>query len=107
MPSTLSTTDPTTASSDPDSAEKQREEEAQAEAKRSKETAAAVVASRAAQFRAGGLGGRGGAGNWRAGEDEVEQRQTGKERKEELERQVLKDVEVGLAFPGRAYLSGA
>lgn len=69
---------------------------------------AAVVASLAAKARAGGLSGRGGAGNWSfgggggdGGEEEEEKR---RREEEELEKRVLRDVEVGLAPPARVYV---
>ncbi|EAQ89168.1 predicted protein [Chaetomium globosum CBS 148.51] len=82
-------------------AQKQQEKE---EADRAKANAA-VVASLAAKSRAGGLSGRGGAGNWSFGgggreEEEAEVRR----REEELERKILRDVEVGLAPPAKAYV---
>lgn len=75
------------------------EEDAEAERTRA---AAAVAASVAAKSRAGGLSGRGGAGNWTggSGSDGDERKE---EAEEELELRVLREVEVGLAMPQRAY----
>lgn len=74
---------------------------------RIEETRAAVAASIAARQRAGGLSGRGGAGNWRDGTDAEKERQRQREEEErkekEVELQVLKEVDVGLAEPARAY----
>ncbi|AEO69389.1 bc76ea4d-ec02-4817-a54c-4f13fd989e14 [Thermothielavioides terrestris] len=55
--------------------------------------------------KTGGLSGRGGAGNWTGGEDGTKQQEEeDKQRRvEELEMQVLRDVEVGLAPPPRVY----
>ncbi|KAK4114137.1 hypothetical protein N656DRAFT_767155 [Canariomyces notabilis] len=88
----------------PDTA--QQELLAAAEAER---TRVAIAASIAAKTRTGGLSGRGGAGNWTGGggaggssgsDNDGEQ---GPAAAEELELKVLREVEDGLAFPGRVY----
>ncbi|KAK3296064.1 uncharacterized protein B0H64DRAFT_374206 [Chaetomium fimeti] len=90
----------TPASSADTAAQKQEEEADRAKA------AAAVAASLAAKSKAGGLSGRGGAGNWSMGGSEREEEDKEERRKEEekeVERKVLMDVEVGLAPPARVY----
>ncbi|KAH6850281.1 hypothetical protein B0I37DRAFT_371235 [Chaetomium sp. MPI-CAGE-AT-0009] len=81
-------------------AQKQEEEADRAKA------AAAVAASLAAKSKTGGLSGRGGAGNWSMGGGgrEEEEREERRREEEELERKVLRDVEVGLPPPARVYV---
>jgi hypothetical protein len=70
------------------------------------QTAAAVAATIAAKPRTGGLSGRGGAGNWTGHDGSGEEKQEHEKQQkkaEELEMQVLRDVDVGLAPPPRAY----
>lgn len=78
-----------------------REQEAMAD-----RTAAAVAASlrRNNQVR-GGLGGRGGAGNWQVDEEEEQRRRKEEDRVrgEELERSVRDAVDRGLKMPEKVY----
>ena len=73
-------------------------------------TAEAVRASLRSNQAQGGLGGRGGAGNWKSAEQqEEEKRRRGEEeerssgRREELERSVQEAVDKGLKMPERVY----
>ncbi|KAK3900110.1 putative mitochondrial DnaJ chaperone [Staphylotrichum tortipilum] len=91
--------DPSSTPAPAPSTEQQQQDEQETERNR-----AAVAASIAARARTGGLGGRGGAGNWTGGNSaatvSVEEQ---KKVEEELELRVLRDVEGGLAMPPRAY----
>ncbi|KAK3302045.1 uncharacterized protein B0T15DRAFT_289901 [Chaetomium strumarium] len=93
--------DTTAPSTDPNSSTAQQEERDLKE-----QAAVAVAATIAAKPRAGELSGRGGAGNW-TGHDgvgaELKEEEERQKKAAELEMQVLRDVEVGLAPPPRAY----
>ncbi|KAL2156040.1 hypothetical protein VTH82DRAFT_785 [Thermothelomyces myriococcoides] len=86
---------------------KQRGDQERAEADQTeKASAAAVTASLAAKSTAGGLSGRGGAGNWRAGSGDGGGRgvqEDARKTVEELEKRVLDEVAGGLPPPAKAY----